>query len=57
MSRDVLYFGHDITVIDVDAYTAIVCRDGREIRTYRGECALIDATREATDLVLAVMYQ
>lgn len=54
---NVLYFGHDIAVIDVDAFTAILTRDGREVRTYRGETALMDATRDATDAVLAVMYQ
>jgi hypothetical protein len=45
------YYGNGITT-DTDDMTGYVYRDGKKVKTFRGESAWSDAERHASDLSL-----
>jgi hypothetical protein len=49
------YYGHGVTT-DTDNMNGYVYRDGRKVKTYRGESAWADAERYASDLATDIRY-
>jgi hypothetical protein len=49
-------FGWDVHLVEYSPYRCDVLDDERPVRTFRGECAYMDATRYATDLVMSRAY-
>lgn len=49
-------FGWDVHLVEYDDGECIVLDDERVVERFRGECAYMDATRKATDVVMARVY-
>lgn len=49
------YYGHGVTT-DTDDMHGYVYRDGRKVKTFRGESAWMDAERYASDMATDIRY-